>query len=278
MIDKSEIVPMYQRDGQIMHRIAKHMRTKLENFTGRKLFLWVGIPCIVALCTIALSLLELSDNYWQGYSVEVAGVLAELAVVYLFLNTFISKLEKNKADAMKAPVHSKLLEYVGMLHVHLFKSLEHLLTAAIKKQGDPNYFPKLGFVYRYEELTKFQDSINRFLVHASLHLGTESYVKVMDYIDSTTALIQLVEDLQDITGHHPPPEGWAGGTIEANFTKAIRARHFEVAESLYLNLSQKYSCNSESFSHAYMLAQRESTPTAEVLLNLASEVGWIKLK
>lgn len=249
------------------------IRFKAINVSRDKLIAG-GLLCFGVLCLAVLSMLNGYSDFWQGYFVELAGVITELAIVYFFVNYLISKNEQKKAE----PVYSKLFEYVEMLHVHLFKSLEYLLTAADKKQSTPTHFPKLGFIYRHDELTKFQVFIEKFLVHASLHLGKESYGKVVDYLDSTTELIRLVEDLQDIVGQHPPPEGWQGNSIESNYTKSIGVRHFKTAEDLYFSLRDKHTYSNDSFMNPYMMLQRERTPKAEVLLELASKVRWIKLK
>lgn len=51
----------------------------------------------VAVATISLNLLpnEIGD-YWNGYSVEIAGILLEIGVVYLIVDNLLSRASEKR--------------------------------------------------------------------------------------------------------------------------------------------------------------------------------------
>lgn len=245
---------------------------KLKNFVSAT----IAILVVVIITGVVENTLK-PDGFWDGYIVEFTGMLLELVVVYFVVDYITSRQRRKKSEVLKAPVHTQLLKHIEIIHLHLFRSLELHLTAANRKQVSPDFFPKIGFIYRHEQLVKFRDKLERHLVHASFHLGTESYAKTMDFIDSTNELLSLVDDLQDILAHHPPPEGYSDGRISTAYTRSIRKRHFQLPDDFYFWLQQTYTIDNEHFTHDYMLSLRRNAPKAQKLLELASSVEWIKL-
>ncbi len=236
---------------------------------------------VLSAAGVTFFLSENIKSFWDGYGVEFAGVLLEVTVIYLL----IENLFQRKKNKQLLPVKNKLHERVTTLQILMFESLQESIHQILKKQNeDYCYRGDSVHTYDYEFLKQNQKIILEHLSHSASFLPVQLYTEIMDYIDSSTEILRLIQFLHVATRRHPPPlrEDGSQDDLSKWFligTKVFRTAAIKESESFYFSLKEQSGELTKAFFKSDPVASSiQNLVDADVLATMLKDVKVIKLQ
>lgn len=234
---------------------------------------------VVLVITLILSVS--TDNFWSGYSVEFAGILLEVAIIYLLVENLFQR-RKNK---QLIPVKNKLHERVTTLQILMFESLQESIHQLLKKQNEDYYYRGDSVqTYDYDFLKQNQKIIIEHLSHSASFLPITLYTELMDYIDSSTEILRLIQFLQMVTQRVPPPAKEDGSEEDLSnwfkmVTKSFRTSAIKESQEFYLDLKKQSGELTKSFFKSEpIVSSIENLTEPDALVEMLKDVEVIKLQ
>lgn len=165
---------------------------------------------LVVFVTVCLSLI--TPDFWSGYSVEFAGILAEVGVIYIAVDWLL----KRQQEKLSKPIKLRLAEKITLTHVFIFTALKNAI--------DNSFGGKVSDIFEYNSLKSQKEAINDYLSHSASFLSKSDYSELLDYLDSIDEVLYLVSFLQNVSPSNASP------TI---YTKEFRAKALQESEDYY---------------------------------------------
>ncbi|NOH57164.1 hypothetical protein F0261_03810 [Alteromonas sp. 07-89-2] len=243
----------------------------------------IGFRAVYALIVLIVTLFlsEYTKDFWSGYKVEFAGILLEVAIIYLL----VENLFQRKKNKQLIPVKNKLHERVVTLQMLMFESLEESIHQVLRKQNGDYYYRGDNIqTYDYDFLKQNQNIIIEHLSHSASFLPVELYTELMDYIDSSTEILRLIQFLQMVTRRVPPPVREDGSQDDlTNWfligTTSFQTSAIEESQKFYLKLKgQSGELTKPFFKSEPVVSSIENLAEADTLVTMLKNVKVVKLQ
>lgn len=170
---------------------------------------------VVFAVSVTVFLSCITQDFWSGYYVEVAGILAEVGVIYIAVDWLL----KRQQEKLSRPIKLRLAEKITLTHVFIFTALKNAI--------DNSFGGKFSDITEYNNLKSQKEAINDYLSHSASFLSESDYSELIVYLDSIDEVLYLISFLQNV-----PPSN-ASPTIS---TKEFRAKALQESEAYYEKL------------------------------------------
>lgn len=235
------------------------------------------IGIILLFYCFGIAMEDLAPKYFEGFpsgfTVEVFGMITEIAIIIVFINKLIEYRDSKRLDERRAPVLRSLREMITESHIKISYLLLHELKLLdrppetiqdieITQLKSTHYFNLESLKRTIEQIRKFQTTIAHIL-------SGEDTVKIHEYLESLEYVKLRVE--------------FYLGTLEAREPQcAVNIKfdklQLERCESFYLYIKNAAPCSDkEFFKSSMMVTLEENLPTAEQLISLCRKNQYVKV-